>query len=136
VYRQLSRIFTWRSSSSARILLKSHSLTPSFSRGIIPLGDGVILCHAHGAGSVCGGAIGERERSTPSLQRVLNPVLQKKKEEFIEFKLSERHGRPPYFRKMEQYNLEGPPILGHLPNPKPLSPKESFKNRWSLAPWL
>jgi len=25
---------------------------------------------------------------------------------------------------MEQYNLEGAPILGHLPNPKPLLPKE------------
>jgi len=28
---------------------------------------------------------------------------------------------------MEQYNLKGPPLLGHLPNPSPLSPKEFQK---------
>ena len=102
----------------------AENLYNSIFKKILPLGDGVILCPAHGAGSVCGGAISEREQSTLGLERVLNPILQKKKEEFIEFKLSEHHERPTYFRKMEQYNLEGPPILGHLPNLNPLLPKE------------
>ena len=102
----------------------AENLYNSIFKKLLPLGDGVILCPAHGAGSVCGGAISEREQSTLGLERILNPILQKKKEEFIEFKLSEHHERPPYFRKMEQYNLEGAPILGQLPNPKPLLPKE------------
>jgi len=102
----------------------AENLYNSIFKKLLPLGDGVILCPAHGAGSVCGGAISEREQSTLGLERILNPILQKTKKEFIKFKLSEHHERPPYFRKMEQYNLEGPPILGHLPNPKPLSPKE------------
>ena len=102
----------------------AENLYNSIFNKLLPLGDGVILCPAHGAGSVCGGAISEREQSTLGLERILNPVLQKTKEEFIEFKISEHLERPPYFRKMEQYNLEGPPILGHLPNPSPLSPKE------------
>lgn len=106
----------------------AENLYNSIFNKLLPLGDGVILCPAHGAGSVCGGAISEREFSTLGLERVLNPVLQnKKKEDFIKFKIAEHHERPPYFRKMEQYNLKGPPLLGHIPNPSPLSPKESQK---------
>jgi len=103
-------------------------LYDSIFNKLLPLGDKVILCPAHGAGSICGGAISEREQSTLGLERVQNPVLQKaKKEDFIQFKVSEHHERPPYFRKMEQYNLEGPPLLGRFPNPSPLSPKEFQK---------
>ena len=108
------------------------NLYNSIFKKILPLGDGVILCPAHGAGSVCGGAISEREQSTLGLERVLNPFLQKKKKEFIEFKLSEHHERPTYFRKMEQYNLEGPPILGHLPNPHSLLPIQ-FQKQMKLG---
>jgi len=110
----------------------TENLYNSIFKKILPLGDGVILCPAHGAGSVCGGAISEREQSTLGLERVLNPILQKKKEEFIEFKLSEHHERPTYFRRMEQYNMEGPPILGHLPNPNPLLPAE-FQEQMDLG---
>jgi len=102
----------------------AENLYNSIFNKLLPLGDGVMLCPAHGAGSVCGGAISEREESTLGLERILNPVLQKNKEEFIEFKVSEHHETPPYFRKMEQCNLYGPPLLGHLPNPDPLSSKE------------
>jgi hydroxyacylglutathione hydrolase len=92
------------------------------------LGDGVILWPAHGAGSVCGGAISEREWSTLGLERLYNPLLQKSREEFVRFKVAERLERPPYFRKMEQYNLEGPPLLVDLPTPAQLSPAK-FKER-------
>ena len=110
----------------------AENLYNSLFNKLLPLGDGVILCPAHGAGSVCGGAISEREQSTLGLERVLNPVLQFNKEEFIKFKISEHHQRHPYFRKMEQYNLEGPPLLGRLPNPTPLSPKE-FQKQMELG---
>jgi hydroxyacylglutathione hydrolase len=102
----------------------AENLYDSIFDRLLPLGDGVILHPAHGAGSVCGGAISKREESTLGLERALNPILQKDKQEFIESKLSEHHETPPYFRKMERYNLIGPPLLGHLPIPDPLSPKE------------
>jgi hydroxyacylglutathione hydrolase len=102
----------------------AENLYNSIFKRILPIGDGVILCPAHGAGSVCGGAISEREESTLGLERTQNPVLQKKREDFVRFKVAEHHERPPYFRKMEQYNLEGPPLLGHPPDPAPLSPRE------------
>jgi hydroxyacylglutathione hydrolase len=104
----------------------SETLYDSLFNKILPLGDGVILCPAHGAGSVCGGAISEREWSTLGLERLCNPVLQKQREEFIRLKAAERLERPPYFRKMEKYNLDGPPLLGNLPEPPALSPS-SFK---------
>lgn len=104
------------------------NLYNSIFNKILPLGDGVILCPAHGAGSVCGGAISEREQSTLGLERLYNPVLQKTKEDFIKFKIDERLEHPTYFRKMEQYNLEGPPLLGGLPSPPTLS-QEEFKKK-------
>jgi hydroxyacylglutathione hydrolase len=106
----------------------AENLYDSIFNKILPLGDGVILCPAHGAGSVCGGAISDQEQSTLGLERLHNPVLQKTKEDFINFKVAERFERPPYFRMMEQYNLEGPPLLGNLPDPPPLSPNE-FQER-------
>jgi hydroxyacylglutathione hydrolase len=110
----------------------AENLYNSIFNKLLPLGDGVILCPAHGAGSVCGGAISQREESTLGLERNQNPILQKNKEEFIKFKVSEHHERPPYFRKMEQYNLNGPPLLGHLPNPDPLSSRE-LQNQMKLG---
>ena len=106
----------------------SEALYSSLFNKILPLGDGVILCPAHGAGSVCGGAIGEREWSTLGLERRQNPLLQKKREEFIRFKVAERLERPPYFRKMEEYNLNGPPLLENVPDPPALSANEFKKH--------
>ncbi len=101
------------------------NLYDSIFNKILPLGDGVILCPAHGAGSLCGGAISEREYSTLGLERIQNPALQKtEREEFIKFKLEEKLEFPPYFKKMEQYNLQGPLLLKGLQVPKLLSPEE------------
>jgi hydroxyacylglutathione hydrolase len=92
---------------------------------ILPLGDGVILCPGHGAGSVCGIHIADRDESTLGIERIQNPILQlKNRDEFIRYKVSERPERPHYFRKMEVYNLDGPPLLGCMPIPAPLTPSE------------
>jgi len=101
----------------------AEELFNSIFNKLLPLGDEVIIYPGHGAGSVCGGDISQREESTLGIERTLNPFLQKKREEFIKHKISEHHSRPPYFLKMEQYNLEGPPVLSNLPIPRPLKPK-------------
>jgi len=51
---------------------------------ILPLGDHVLVCPAHGAGSVCGATIAERPWTTIGLERRLNPRLQ----------ITERYGEP------------------------------------------
>jgi hydroxyacylglutathione hydrolase len=106
----------------------ASSLYDSIFDKLLPLGDGVILCPAHGAGSVCGLNISDRDESTLGIERVQNPMLQKSKDEFIKQKLTEQPERPYYFRKMEKYNLEGPPLLGCMPLPLPFTPNE-FKEK-------
>jgi hydroxyacylglutathione hydrolase len=93
---------------------------------VLPLGDDVILCPAHGAGSVCGEAIAERLWTTIGLEKKNNPRLQynRDKKEFVAVLLKSQPERPPYFGRMEKLNLMGSPILGALPSPKPLSPKD------------
>jgi hydroxyacylglutathione hydrolase len=91
---------------------------------LLSLGDGVIVCPAHGSGSVCGRAIAERVWTTIGLERKHNPSLQyTDKPDFVKH-VGRMLEYPPYFRRMEKLNLEGPPVLGSLPVPTPLSPKE------------
>jgi hydroxyacylglutathione hydrolase len=88
------------------------------------LGNGVIVCPAHGAGSVCGGEISDRPWTTIGLEKELNPKLQfTEKKEFIK-NISKDLERPYYFKQMEKLNMEGAPVLGSLPVPVPLSPRE------------
>ncbi len=88
---------------------------------LLPLGDEVIVCPAHGAGSVCGSAIAERVWTTIGLERKLNPKLQfTSKEQFVA-EVGKMLEYAPYFRRMERLNVEGAPVLGHLPAPAPLS---------------
>ena len=103
----------------------ASNLYDSIFNKMLPLGDGVILCPAHGTGSVCGLHISDRDESTLGIERLQNPVLQlKKRGDFIKYKVAENPERPHYFRQMEKYNLEGPSLLGCLPLPAPLTPTE------------
>lgn len=74
---------------------------------LLPLGDQTIVLPAHGAGSVCGGNIAERDDSTLGLERHYNPVFVKSRKDFLQAKVDERIPRPPYFRHMEQVNKGG-----------------------------
>jgi len=75
---------------------------------VLALGDQAIIYPAHGAGSVCGSGMTEREFSTVGHERINNPRLQiTDREAFIDFKTNENHYQPPYFRLMERLNMEG-----------------------------
>jgi hydroxyacylglutathione hydrolase len=92
----------------------------SLHERLLPLGDGVIVCPAHGEGSVCGSSIAERTWTTIGLERALNPKLAYAgRDEFIE-QAASMEERPPYFRRMEQWNLEGAPLLRRVPTPPAL----------------
>ncbi len=93
---------------------------------ILSLGDGIIVCPAHGSGSVCGSAIAERTWTTIGLEKTSNPALQcKDKTEFVS-SVSRQMEMPPYFKMMEKLNLN--PQLEGLPLPQPLKPHE-FEER-------
>ncbi|RQD65380.1 MBL fold metallo-hydrolase [Desulfonatronovibrio magnus] len=100
-------------------------LYDSLFNKILPLGDHVIIYPAHGAGSVCGSGMADREFSTIGYERLTNPMLQlTQRENFIQAKLKEKHSKPPYFLKMEEYNLSGPPAIGSSFSLLPLTPDE------------
>jgi hydroxyacylglutathione hydrolase len=103
----------------------ASNLFESIFKRLFPLGDGVIIYPAHGGGSVCGMHIANRDESTIGMEKSENPALQMKTEdEFVKYKLAEKPERPPYFTQMENYNLEGPPLLGCLSLPAPLTANE------------
>ncbi|MDD3622192.1 MAG: rhodanese-like domain-containing protein [Methanofollis sp.] len=95
----------------ARLDEMAGTLYDSLHEKILTLGDGVIVCPAHGAGSVCGGAIHARPFTTIGHEKRTNPLLQLTRPEFIARKRAEHHPFPPYFATMERYNLTGPPPL-------------------------
>lgn len=87
---------------------------------LLPLGDQTQLFPAHGAGSVCGSALAQRDFSTLGYERRRNPHLQFDRAAFIAHKLNEAQVFPPYFHQMEQLNGSGPPLLGRRPWPAPV----------------
>lgn len=99
------------------------NLYDSIFKRLLPLGDQALLFPAHGAGSVCGSGMANRDISSLGYERKFNPMLQLSREEFISNKTSEHHYKPPYFSKMEQYNLKGPNAVT-VPDPQPISPNQ------------
>ncbi len=105
----------------------TKQLYTSIFEKILPLGDGVIVCPAHGAGSVCGFDITERIWTTIGLERSHNPKLQvDNATDFIE-KEAKEYERPPYFKKMEAMNLANTPGIIDSVMPPILAP-DKFKN--------
>ena len=102
-------------------------LYESIYEKLLPLGDHVMICPAHGSGSVCGAKIANREDSTLGAEKLMNPWLQMSREEFIKEKIEEHHNYAPYFKKMEVFNVEGAPEFGMGPTVEALSAAEFDK---------
>lgn len=94
---------------------------------LLELGDGVIVCPGHGSGSVCGASISDKGLTTIGYERVNNELLKMDKESFIEYKVSEEHHFPKYFKMMEKWNNQGPPLLKDY-QVKPLTASELDKS--------
>lgn len=86
------------------------------------LGDHTVIYPAHGAGSVCGSAMAQREVSTIGYEKANNDRLRiSDREAFIQAKLDEHHDLPPYFEAMEAGNLTGAPPVDRYLTPAPLT---------------
>lgn len=100
----------------------AHQLYESVFKRLDELPDITEVYPAHGAGSLCGKAIGSRRSSTIGYERRFNSALQKKPEaEWVEALLNEMPLSPPYFKRMKKVNKEGPAIIG---------PELPGQNRW------
>jgi len=104
---------------SARTLYKTTK-----KLGSIP--DFVQVWPAHGAGSVCGKALGAVPMSTIGYERRFNPALKAASSEqgFVDFILSGQPEPPVYFANMKRDNKVGPRVLGGLPNPRKMNASE------------
>jgi hydroxyacylglutathione hydrolase len=91
---------------------------------LLKLTDSVIVHPGHGAGSVCGANIGEREFSTIGYERANNIWLSMDKDEFIENKVNQGITLASYFKHCEKLNTIGPPLVSDLPNPEMFNPVE------------
>lgn len=102
----------------------SGALYDSLHRKILSLEDGIILCPAHGAGSVCGSGISDRALTTVGIEKSRNPLLGFDKPSFIKA-TAKMLQKPPGFSAMEVFNSKGAPLLkGGIPVANPLSPKK------------
>jgi len=99
-------------------------LYDSLFNKLLSLGDDVIACPAHGAGSVCAASIADRKWTTLGLERKLNPKLQFRDEDEFVAQMAVELERPPYFREMERLNLEGAPLLCKVSPMMPLAAGE------------
>jgi hydroxyacylglutathione hydrolase len=78
-----------------------------------PLPDFTEIFPGHGAGSLCGKAIGSRRSSTLGFERRFNPALKAMpQEQWTENLLRGMPLAPPYFKRMKQINSTGPRLLG------------------------
>lgn len=89
---------------------------------LMQLGDQALIYPAHGAGSVCGNDMADREFSSIGYERQHNPMLQiDSRDAFIEQKCSEKHEIPPYFERMEALNLSGAEMVNRNLTATPLT---------------
>ncbi|MCG7844409.1 MAG: MBL fold metallo-hydrolase, partial [Methanomassiliicoccales archaeon] len=102
----------------------SEQLFDTLQRRVIPLGKEIMVLPAHGAGSVCGHAISDREMTTIGLEVRDNQSLSLRRMDFVMHKMAEAMEKPTYFERMESLNLHGPIILGSLPDVPSMGPKQ------------
>lgn len=110
----------------------AEALYDSLFGKLLPLGDQCLVWPAHGAGSVCGSNMAERDFSTIGQERLSNPALQvADRAAFVRARqeASAVAVQPPYFREMERLNTVGAGPLVHLPLAAPLPPAEIARRR-------
>ena len=80
---------------------------------------------AHGAGSLCGRAMGAKWRSTIGFERRYNPALQiEEREEFIKSLTTDMPPAPDHFSRCSDINRKGPAEVSRLPRMQKLAPRE------------
>ena len=88
---------------------------------LLPLGDGVLVCPAHGAGSACGESIAERLWTSIGLEKLQNPRLGAKARGVHKYPFKNSCGEAALLQHDGEVNLVGEPILEAVPQPMPLA---------------
>jgi hydroxyacylglutathione hydrolase len=85
-------------------------------RNLENLPDGTVIFPGHGAGTLCGAGLSQREQSTLGYERATNLFLRKQSEQtFVDTLLTTVPEFPDYYHRMKELNAAGPPLLDELP---------------------
>jgi rhodanese-related sulfurtransferase len=88
---------------------------------VLKLDDAMLIYPGHGAGSLCGRAIGSVRSTTLGFERRFNPALQVTgKDEFVDYMTTNLPEQPGNHQRIKAMNRRGPKPLGEI-EPKPLS---------------
>ncbi len=80
---------------------------------LLPMGDHVLMCPAHGAGSACGDAMDERPYSSLGYEKATNELLQMPSREAFIKNFARMRIKPRYFETMEVLNVKGAEFVGN-----------------------
>jgi hydroxyacylglutathione hydrolase len=90
-------------------------LHESLFDGILKLDDGLLIYPGHGAGSLCGRAIGSVRSTTLGFERKHNPALQVTgKDAFVDFMTTNLPEQPGNHQRIKAMNRRGPAPLGEI----------------------
>ena len=104
----------------------ASNLYDSLHDKVMALPDGCLVYPAHGAGSLCGRAMGAMRWSTIGYERQYNGALQHKtKEAFSRSLLTGMPQAPDHFARCSAINRKGPARVDDLPVPRALSVAET-----------
>lgn len=107
----------------------ASQLFASLHDRLLSLPDYCEVYPAHGAGSLCGRAMGAKRMSTIGYERVCNAALLIESEaEFVESLTTNMPGAPDHFGRCSAINASGPALLSELPPTVALAPKP-FRDR-------
>ena len=100
-------------------------LYQSLHEKLLKLPDYAEVYPAHGAGSLCGRAMGAKWRTTIGYERNFNPALQiQDKAAFIKSLTENMPPAPDHFSRCSDINRQGPVLLSDLPEMQGLSPRQ------------
>jgi len=102
----------------------ASSLYDSLHQKLLRLPDFCEVYPAHGAGSLCGRAMGAKRTSTIGYERKYNAALQiSNRQEFIESLTTNMPPAPDHFGRCSEINRRGPPLRRDLPTMRALDPR-------------
>lgn len=111
----------------------AEKLYHSLHDKLLKLPDYCEVYPAHGAGSLCGRAVGAKWRTSIGYERKYNEALQiKDKKEFIKSLTSDMPPAPDHFSRCSDINRQGPALTSDLPILEELDPdevKEKMKDK-------
>lgn len=115
-----------------RALELAEKLYVSLHEKLLTLPDYCEVYPAHGAGSLCGRAMGAKRTSTIGYEKQYNAALQiGDKGNFIASLTTNMPAAPDHFKRCSAINGEGPKLVGDIPFIKALEPR-AFKEAIAL----